>query len=122
MSSNSEKDAVVATVQNYLKGLSSVEGSKERLECAFYSSTNLHSVDEHGNLKFQPRDWLVQNVAAGNVHEHKSQILEADVTNDMAFVKVHLDFPDRDFYDYLTLLKLKAGWRIVSKTYTTAMK
>lgn len=122
MSQNSEQEAVIAAVNNYLMGISDAKNAQERIQAAFYSSTNLHSLDEDGNLKFQPRDSLIEMVKAGNVPEHKGSILNVEVTNDMAFAKVHLDLSDRDFYDYLTLLKLNIGWKIVSKTYTTVMK
>ena len=122
MSKNSEQDAVIATVNNYLTGISNAEVAQELLQDAFYSSTNLHSLDENGELKFQPRDSLIQTVLSHNVPPHTGTILNVEVTNDMAFAKVHLNLPDRDFYDYLTLLKLNVGWKIVSKTYTTVMK
>ncbi|WP_216825129.1 nuclear transport factor 2 family protein [Agarilytica rhodophyticola] len=122
MSSNAEQEAVKTAVNNYLTGISRPEIARERIQAAFYSSTNLHSLDEDGNVKFQPRDSLIEMVLAGNVPPHKGEIMQIEVTNDMAFAKVHLDLPDRDFYDYLTLLKLNVGWRIVSKTYTTVMK
>lgn len=122
MSKNSDQDAVIATVNNYLTGINNAEVAQERLQAAFYSSTNLHSLDENGELKLQPRDSLIQTVLSRNVPPHTGTIINVEVTNDMAFAKVHLNLPDRDFYDYLTLLKLKVGWKIVSKTYTTVMK
>ena len=122
MSDSFEQEAVKAAVNNYITGINDVEVAEERIQAAFYSSTNLHSLDEDGSLKFQPRDSLIQMVLSGNVPEHKGRIMNVEVTNDMAFAKVHLDFPDRDYYDYLTLLKLSVGWKIVSKTYTTVMK
>jgi hypothetical protein len=36
-----------------------------------------------------------------------------------AFAKVHCQIPPRYFTDYLTLVKLADGWKIVSKTYHT---
>ncbi len=69
-----------------------------------------------------PRDMLVKRAVSGKIPKHKSHILEVDVTNNMAFAKIQLDMPDRDFYDYLTLLKIDSNWKIVSKTYTMMMK
>ncbi|TDF37489.1 hypothetical protein EYS14_15180 [Alteromonadaceae bacterium M269] len=122
MSHHVETEAVIATVDHYLKGLKDVDTAKGHLEAAFYSSTNLHTLDENGGLQFIPRDALIDYAMSGELPDHKSEILTVEVTHDMAFAKIHLDMPDRDFYDYLTLLKLKSGWRIVSKTFTTIMK
>jgi hypothetical protein len=36
-----------------------------------------------------------------------------------AFAKVQCQIPPRYFTDYLTLVKLADGWRIVSKTFHT---
>ena len=122
MTNHPEQQAVTDAVNHYLLGLRSAETAKEHLETAFYSSTNLHTTDAQGILQFTPRDALVAYAASGDLPAHESQILAIEVTHDMAFAKVHLNMPDRHFYDYLTLLKLSEGWRIVSKTYTTVMK
>lgn len=117
-----QKNAVMDTVNHYLQGISDPSIAAQSIQTAFYSSTNLHSVNESGDLVFQPRDSLVKTILDGNVPAHSSEVLGLEIVNDMAFAKVHLDLPDRHFYDYLTLLKLNAGWKIVSKTYTTVMK
>ncbi|NJO32733.1 MAG: nuclear transport factor 2 family protein [Rhodospirillales bacterium] len=39
-----------------------------------------------------------------------------------ACVKVECAIPPRYFTDYLTLLKFKDGWRIVSKTFRTTIR
>ncbi|MBX2848038.1 MAG: nuclear transport factor 2 family protein [Acidiferrobacterales bacterium] len=122
MSQLPEHQDVVAAVNHYLSGIKNANQARESLSLAFYSSTNLHSLDENGELHFLPRDGLVELAASGGVPEHSSEIMGVEVTNDMAFAKVHIDLPDRHYYDYLTLLKMKVGWRIVSKTYTTVMK
>jgi hypothetical protein len=120
--SSTENEAVIETVNHYLAGLQNADTAKEHLEQAFYSSTNLHTLDGEGNLQFMPRDALVAYASSGELPSHEGKILSVEVTNDMAFAKVHLNMPDRHFYDYLTLLKINSGWRIVSKTFTTVMK
>jgi hypothetical protein len=122
MSSHRENEAVIEAVNHYLSGLQNANTAKENIEQAFYSSTNLHTLDDAGNLQFMPRDALVAYASSGELPAHEGKILSVEVTNDMAFAKVHLNLPDRHFYDYLTLLKLNVGWRIVSKTFTTVMK
>lgn len=122
MTEQNEQAAVTEAVNHYLTGISDPSKANESISTAFYSSTNLHCLNPEGGLQFQPRDSLIQMVEAGLVPPHSGEILQVEVTNDMAFAKVHLELEDRHFYDYLTLLKLNIGWRIVSKTYTTVMK
>ena len=117
MQYNEQEQAVIDTVNYYIAGVESKKDAKENIEKAFYSSTNLHSVGEDGKLKFLPRDALVQYVA-GDMPETKGEILDVEVINDMALVKVRLILKEFDFFDYLTLLKLDSGWKIVSKTFT----
>ena len=52
----------------------------------------------------QRRDWVVQIDRSGPT---------------TAFAKVQCQIPPRYFTDYLTLVKLADGWKIVSKTYHT---
>lgn len=121
MSYNAQEQAVIDTVNYYIAGVESKENAKQNIEKAFYSSTNLHSVGENGNLQFLPRDALVQYVT-GDMPETKGEILDVEVINNMALVKVQLILKDFDFLDYLTLLKLDSGWKIVSKTFTIVDK
>ena len=45
------------------------------------------------------------------------RIVSIDLSDpEAAFVKLECSLPPRYFTDYLTLLELKDGWRIVSKT------
>ncbi len=116
----SEEQAAQAAVMNYLNGTR--EASSNMLEAAFYSSVNLHSVDGDGRLEMVARDRFIAFAGAGNLPPHTNEILSLEVIGNMAWAKVRFDLPDREFYDVLTLLKLNVGWKIVSKTYTTALK
>ncbi len=122
MTNHPENKAVRCVVNHYLTGINDIQKAKHHIEQAFYSSTNLHTLDEHNNLSFQPRDSLVNMVETGQVPNHTSQILDIDIIDNMAMAKVEIDLGDRHFYDFLTLLKLNVGWKIVSKTYITVMK
>lgn len=119
MTSDDEQRAHAA-VMDYLDGTR--EASAERLERAFYSSVNLHSVDGDGRLEMVARDRFVAFAGAGKLPPHQNEVLSLEIIGDMAWAKVRFDLPDREFFDILTLLRLGQGWKIVSKTYTTVMK
>lgn len=113
---SSETDTIKATIVNYLEGIQT--GDSGRLEKAFYSSVNLSSLDEDGNLVLTPRDALVAYATGPDIPENTSEILEIDIVNDMAMAKIQINMPTYKYFDFLTLLKLNVGWKIVSKTYT----
>jgi hypothetical protein len=51
------------------------------------------------------------------------RIVSIDLSGpETAFVKLECSIHPRYFIDYLTLLKLKDGWRVVSKTFRTDMR
>ncbi|MEL6977082.1 MAG: nuclear transport factor 2 family protein [Pseudomonadota bacterium] len=121
MSDNADQEqGARAAVMNYLEGTR--EASGEKLEAAFYSSVNLHSVDGEGRLDMVARDRFIAFAGAGRLPPHSNEILGFEVIGDMAWAKVRFDLPDREFFDVLTLLRLNTGWTIVSKTYTTILK
>jgi len=117
---NQEK-AVTDKVSLYISALENSEFAKDNIERAFYSSTNLHSLSEDGSIHFIPRDALVEYAVTNNA-EVVGSILSVEVVNDMAFAKVKLELSDFYWVDYLTLLKIKGDWLIVSKTFTTINK
>lgn len=119
MSHNDTIDAIRATVMDYLDGTRTADAV--RLERAFYSSTNLQSIDTEGRLEIVARDRFIAFAGAGKLPRHTNEILEIDIVNDMAMAKVSFALPDRKFVDFLTLLKLGDEWKIVSKTYTTIL-
>lgn len=115
-----DKDQITATVTDYMKGFR--KGSGERIAKAFYSSVNLNPVDGEGNLVLTPRSALEALADSGTLPPNSGEIQHVEINNDMAFGKVKIDLPTLNDYDVPTLLRLNAGWKIVSKTYTTLMK
>ena len=114
--------AIEAVVWTYLDGL--YEGDTAKLAAAFHESSHLYSHAD-GKLADVPRaKWL--EIVAGRA-SGKSQglprtdrIVSIDLSGpETAFVKLECSIAPRYFTDYLTLLKLAEGWRIVSKTYRT---
>ena len=122
---DADRGAISALIKTYLDGL--YEGNAEKLASAFHSTSALaQTVD--GKLQVTPRDtWLeaVRNrpsPQSKNLGRH-DEILSIDIAGPtMAFVKLRCAIPPRYFTDYLTLLKLRDGWRVVSKTFRTEVR
>jgi hypothetical protein len=121
-----ELKAIEQTVWTYLDGL--YEGDTRKLGSAFHDVSHLYSVDGEGKVADLPRAKWLEMVADRPSAKSKGlartdRIVSIDMSGpETAFVKVECSIHPRYFTDYLTLLKLKDGWRIVSKTYRTDVK
>lgn len=115
----SEIADVEAVVWLYLEALHA--GDVPGLANTFAPGAALYaSVDGQATtLALEP--WLerVRNrkSAKDSGFESSNAILSIAVEGSMAMAKVTSAFPPKRFVDYLSLVKVDAGWRIVAKTY-----
>jgi hypothetical protein len=110
--------AIEATVRDYLDGM--VFADAARLRQAFHPKA---SIVGHINGKLA---WMTLNAFVSNCEKaggapanepYYWEILSADVTGDVALIKVADDYMGIRFTDYLTLLRQDDGWVIVNKTF-----
>lgn len=117
---------IEAVIQTYLDGL--YEGDTKKLAAAFHDVSHLYAVGENGQVADMPRaQWF--DLVAGRASPKSKGLTRTDriVSIDMsgpetAAVKLECSVAPRYFTDYLLLLKLKDGWRIVSKSYRTEIR
>ena len=109
-------------LQTYFDGL--YEGDTSKLAAVFHPDSHLFSVTD-GKLDDMPRAAWFDLVngrpsAASRDLPRRDWVVQIDRSSPgTAFAKVHCQIPPRYFTDYLTLVKLADGWRIISKTYHT---
>jgi hypothetical protein len=122
---NQEMAQVEKVVWTYLDGLH--EGDANKLSAAFHEVSHLYALGPEGVTDLPRADWL--KMVAGRPSpksqalERTDRIVSIDFSGpETACVKVECAVPPRYFTDYLTLLKLKDGWRIVSKTFRTTVR
>ncbi len=115
--------AVETVVWSYLDGLH--EGDVKKIGAAFHEASHLYSVGEGGALADLPRGKWLELVASRPSAKSKGlqrtdRIVSIDFAGpESAIVKVECSIHPRYFTDYLSLLKLKEGWRIVAKSFRT---
>lgn len=120
-----DTSTVEATITLYLDGL--YEGNADKLAAAFHPTADLRS-QAGGDLKVLPRDeWLSWVRTRKSGLEQGLAREDFVMTVDRAdpstvFVKLRCQLPPRYFTDYLVLMKLKEGWRIVSKSFRTEVR
>ncbi len=109
-------------LQAYFDGL--YDGDIGRLASVVHEVTHLFSVTD-GDLGNMSRAQWFDLIGARPSPRSRDlprndwivQIERSSPTT--AFAKVHCQIPPRYFTDYLTLVKLADGWKIVSKTFHT---
>jgi len=118
-------DAIEKVVWTYLDGL--YEGDTGKLGKAFHEVSHLYSMDK-GSVADLPREkWfeLVKGRPSAKTRGLKrtDRIVSIDLSGpETAFVKLECSMHPRYFTDYLTLLKLENGWKVVSKTFRTDIR
>lgn len=117
--------AVEKVVQTYLDGL--YEGDTEKLGSAFHEVSHLYSMHEGGVSDLPRTKWfdMVKSrpSAKSKGLPRADRIVSIDFSGpETAFVKVECALHPRYFTDYLTLLRLNEGWKVVSKTFRTDVR
>ncbi|MEJ0018952.1 MAG: nuclear transport factor 2 family protein [Acetobacteraceae bacterium] len=118
----SDLHEIEQVLQTYFDGM--YEGDVAKLGSAFHEVAHLFGVADGKLVDWSREYWfdLVKNRKSPQQQDLKRHdwVVQIDRSSPtVAFAKVHCQTPPRYFTDYLTLLKLADGWRIVSKTYHT---
>ena len=109
-------------LQTYFDGL--YEGDTAKLGQAFHEVAHLFSVEDGKLADMSRAEWfeLVRSRPSAQSRDlrRRDWVVQIDRSGPTtAFAKVHCQIPPRYFTDYLTLVKLADGWKVVSKTYHT---
>jgi hypothetical protein len=118
-------EAIEMVVGIYLDGL--YEGDTGKLAKAFHEVSHLYSMNEGGVSDLPREQWFdfVKGRASAKSKglPRTDRIVSIDLSGpETAFVKLECSIHPRYFTDYLTLLKLNDGWRVVSKTFRTDVR
>ena len=113
-------DEIRSTIQNYFDGL--YHGDIEKMQRAFHPCCHLYSGMEGGIQDESAPDWFrrIQNRAspASEGALRRDRIVFIDLNGSgSALVKVQVQAPSGRYSDYLSVLKLQEGWRIVAKVF-----
>ena len=111
-----DEEAVRATSMDYIEG--TANGEISRIRRAFHEGAALYAVNDDGSLRVIPIDRYIGFFKEGQKNDRKGKIVNIDVVNNAANVKIEITSGAYKFTDYLLLLKLKEGWKIIQKSYT----
>jgi len=112
----SDETAVKATIMDYIEG--TANGDIPRIKRAFTETAALYAVNPDGSQKRTPIETYIGFFKPNQSTGRTGKIISTDIVNDAATVKVEILSGPWKFTDYMLLLKLKDGWKIINKSYT----
>jgi hypothetical protein len=120
----SDLDLIEQTVQDYFQGM--YHSDTARLKKAFHANAFLMGYFNGKITRIALDDWLGMiaktPAPAGKGEVYDMKIVSADMTENVAAVKVSDLYLGLRFTDYLSLVKLEDGWKIVHKSFHHAPK
>jgi len=105
---------IESVVHNYFKGRK--DANINLLENAFSEDAKLMYSDNKKIYIIPINDYLTK-VKQEGPKQIETQILSIDKEENMGFAKTEFKYTNKNYIDYLTLLKRNDNWKIVSKTF-----
>lgn len=114
---NAEEAAVREAIEHYFRGHATGQGDHFRK--VFHPDAKLFAVREGKYWQLTSEEYIAR--ASGKAPEDEAQrkrkIESVDISGNAAIVKIVLDYPQVNFTDYMSMLKIDGVWRIVNKTF-----
>ena len=117
LAQNSEEAGVREAIGHYFQGHAT--GMGEHFRKAFHPDAKLFFIRD-GKFSTWTLDEYVARASgkpADDEAQRKRSIASIDITGNAAIVKVVLDYPNTQFVDYMSMLKIDGQWKIVNKTF-----
>jgi hypothetical protein len=113
----SEISKINKVLYDYIEG--TANGEPARLKSAFDDNFNLYFV-ANDTLKTWSGKQYIAGVKEGRKSNRIGKVLSIDFEGDAAIAKIEILMPARKriYTDYLMLLKIKEGWKIIHKSFT----
>lgn len=115
MSQHPHFPQIIATVETYLQALHT--GDIEQLRQVFHPDCVLKSP----GLRVPRDEWLerVANrpIPANENQPYASEIVSVEIIGGQAMVRANVPWFDKQYVDFLGLLREEGKWQIVNKTY-----
>lgn len=117
---NQDLVAITSVIQKYFDGTS--QGKPELVTEAFLPSLEVQWIDATGNFRRRAGPEYIGNIKEGKSVPRFGHIVNIDVTNNIASAKVGILWNERQYTDYLLLIKIADHWKISNKIATWETK
>lgn len=118
LAQKSDKEAIKATLMNYIEG--GTYGDTIRMIAAFHPSASMKWVDNKtGEFRDVPiKEYLDRAKSnAGKKSDRKGKVVYMDFEGSAGQARVELVYDTFKFIDFFNLLKINGEWKIVSKIF-----
>jgi len=107
---------ISSVVQLYLDGTSL--GKPALVNKAFLPTLEVQWINNKGVFSRRKANDYINNIEKGISVPRYGHIVSMDITNNIAQVKVEIDWNKRRYTDYMLLIRLEGMWRISNKVAT----
>jgi pimeloyl-ACP methyl ester carboxylesterase len=106
---------VEKTITNYFEGRKNAD--LKQLQSAFSENAKLYTTKNNTELIIPLKSYF-NKVKESGKQQVFTEILNGDITGNIASFKTKFSYPNFSYTDYLSLLKTEDNWKIISKTFT----
>ena len=107
-------EAVKQTLGYYMDGASN--GDKAMFTKAFLPEGQMIFIRDGASTIIPLKDFVAR-MKDGQKSDRKNRIVSIQIEGDAAQARLRVETPDLIFHDFMSLLKTKDGWKIVSKIF-----
>ena len=110
-----EYEKVAKTVNYYLNG--GTNNDYKTLIKAFHKDAEVKFINDDQELESKKAIDFFGGMKPGPKSNRKTRIANINITGHAANAHLVIEFPDFEFNDYMTLLKIDGQWKIVTKIF-----
>ncbi len=110
----SDLQAIEAVLNDYMLG--GTERDADRLVSAFHEQAMMKYIRDGEYAEVNAKEFFGGG-KPGEPLKRTNEIVNIDITGHVAMAKLRLRYDDKQFTDYMTLMKVDGAWTIINKTF-----
>ena len=107
--------SIATTLNYYLDG--GTNNDYSTLIKAFHKDAEVKFINDNNEIESKKAKEFFGGMKPGPKSNRKTRIANINVTGHAANAHIVIEFPDFEFNDYMTLLKVNGEWKIVTKIF-----
>ena len=111
---SNDLQAIEKVLNDYMIG--GMERDAERVVSAFHPQAMMKYIRDGAYKEVNAREFFGAG-KPGPKLERTNEIVSIDITGHAAVAKIALKYKDKQFTDYMTLLKIDGQWLIINKSF-----
>ena len=114
---DAEMKAASVPVENYIRALET--GNADYARMAFHKDARMIGNNRAGFISMPIEEWMkgLQGKPSDDEAQRKRSFRMIELTPTTGVARVDLAYPEVNFVDYMTLLKVDGEWKIINKLF-----